>query len=64
MPEDFEEFARIVARNFPDEEVYEEIPIVDFDFNTLKSTNRSETFTVAWIPGFGRIDIVFTPDYE
>ena len=64
MPEDFDEFARIVARNFPDEEVYDEVNITDFDFRNMRETGRPETFTIAWVPGLGRIDIVFTPDYE
>ena len=68
MPEDFAEFARIIARNFPEQIMVEEtqenfIHIQDMDFEEMKQSGIPETFTVAWIPGLGKIDIVFTPDF-
>ena len=68
MPEDYAEFARIVARNFPEQIMAEEtqenfVHIQDMDFEEMKNTGTPETYTVAWIPGLGRIDIVFTPDF-
>ena len=68
MPEDFAEFARIIARNFPEQIMVEEtqenfIHIQDMDFEVMNESGRPETFTVAWIPGLGKIDIVFTPDF-
>lgn len=68
MPEDYAEFARIIARNFPEQIMVEEsqenfIHIQDMDFQDMRESGRPETFTVAWIPGLGKIDIVFTPDF-
>lgn len=59
MPSDFEEFARIIARNFPEQPLH----IEDYDFQQMQETGKPETFTVAWVPGLGKIDIVFTPDF-
>lgn len=68
MPEDYTEFAKIIARNFPEEIIHEEVEseyihIQDMDFTEMRNSGKPETFTVAWIPGLGKIDIVFTPDY-
>jgi len=68
MPEDYAEFARIIARNFPEQIMVEEsqenfIHIQDMNFEDMKESGIPETFTVAWIPGLGKIDIVFTPDF-
>jgi len=68
MPEDYAEFARIIARNFPEQIMVEEsqenfIHIQDMDFEDMRESGMPETFTVAWIPGLGKIDIVFTPDF-
>ena len=59
MPAEFDEFARIIARNFPEQP----INIQDFDFQQMQETGEEEIFTVAWIPGLGKIDIVFRPDF-
>lgn len=68
IPDYFAEFARIVARNFPEQIMAEEtqdnfIHIQDMDFEEMRQSGMPETFTVAWIPGLGKIDIVFTPDF-
>lgn len=68
MPEDYAEFARIIARNFPEQIMVEEsqenfIHIQDMNFEDMRESGIPETFTVAWIPGLGKIDIVFTPDF-
>ena len=68
MPDYYAEFARIVARNFPEQIMAEEtqenfVHIQDMDFEEMKNTGTPETYTVAWIPGLGKIDIVFTPDF-
>jgi hypothetical protein len=57
------EFARIVSRNFPDEITYDDdiIEIDNADGHLLDYTTY-DVITVAYIPGVGRIDIVFTPD--
>ena len=59
MPAEFDEFARIIARNFPEQPMN----IQDFDFKQMQETGEEEIFTVAWIPGLGKIDIVFRPDF-
>ena len=59
MPAEFDEFARIIARNFPEQPMN----IQDFDFKQMQETGEAEIFTVAWIPGLGKIDIVFRPDF-
>lgn len=68
MPEDFDEFARIIARNFPEEGIEieeEELDVLNFlpvDFLNFKGQRQPEQFTLCWLPGIGRIDILFTPD--
>tara|TARA_Y100000004_G_scaffold112941_1_gene126803 strand:+ start:465 stop:689 length:225 start_codon:yes stop_codon:yes gene_type:complete len=56
------EFAKIVARNFPEETVYEEEYLVDNADGHLLDYTQFDVITVAFIPGVGRVDIVFTPD--
>jgi len=56
------EFARIVAQNFPEEVVYDEEYLLDDQDGHLLDYTHFDVITVAYIPGMGRIDIVFTPD--
>ena len=56
------EFAKIVAQNFPEEAVYEDEYLLDDMDGHLLDYSSFEVVTVAYIPGVGRIDIVFTPD--
>tara|TARA_Y100000114_G_scaffold128119_1_gene125051 strand:- start:38 stop:262 length:225 start_codon:yes stop_codon:yes gene_type:complete len=56
------EFAKIVAQNFPEEVVYEEAYLLDDMDGHLLDYSSFDVVTVAYIPGVGRIDIVFTPD--
>tara|TARA_R100000458_G_C8035206_1_gene88980 strand:- start:202 stop:432 length:231 start_codon:yes stop_codon:yes gene_type:complete len=56
------EFAKIVARNFPEEHVYEEEYLTDNQDGHLLDYQTFNVVSLAYIPGFGRIDIVFVPD--
>tara|TARA_R100000482_G_scaffold119170_1_gene63641 strand:+ start:147 stop:374 length:228 start_codon:yes stop_codon:yes gene_type:complete len=56
------EFAKIVAQNFPEEAVYEDEYLLDDQDGHLLDYTHFDVITVAYIPGMGRIDIVFTPD--
>ena len=55
MPHDAEEFARIIARNFPEQPMFKP--------EMYELTGEEETYTVFYAPGIGRIDITFTPDF-
>ena len=56
------EFAKIVARNFPEETVYTDEYLTDNLDGHLIDYQEFNVITVAFIPGVGRVDIVFTPD--